>query len=216
MGHSVETLVGRFEDPTFKNSLIGFDGDAIINCVGAIPQKTKDFKINTDLPIWLSNNVKCRVVHPGTDCEMDDDLYGKSKKLAREYIELYSKNTKVLKTSIVGPENGTGYGLMEWFHHQSGEVTGYTKAIWNGNTTLEWCRHAESLLEHWDDYATTTILQGSPISKYEMLVLFREFYGKTNTIHPVEKGQNKCLSGGILTVHLKDQLDDLKKFLSTE
>jgi dTDP-4-dehydrorhamnose reductase len=213
-GVSVECLYDRFDSQSFKDNVIAFNGDYIINCIGAIPQRTNRFKVNTDLPIWLSNNATCKVVHVGTDCELDKDPYGISKKLASDYIQLYSSNTKILQTSIIGPEQGTSYGLMEWFLSQEGEVNGYTKAIWNGNTTLEWAKQCYNLLLHWEDYVVLNILEGESVSKYEMLCIFKEHFNKSTKIIPVELGQNKNLTGNILTKDLKSQLLDLKNFLT--
>ena len=81
----------------FKNS------DYIINCIGAIPQKTNNFKINHELPKWLEKLNK-KIIHPGTDCEVDNSDYGKSKKLATDYILNNANNTKIIQTSIIGPE----------------------------------------------------------------------------------------------------------------
>ena len=78
--------------------------DYVINCIGAIPQRTDNFNVNWQLPIWLDLHAPCRVIHPGTDCEMDIDEYGISKRIAADYICNIGKQTKTLKTSIVGPK----------------------------------------------------------------------------------------------------------------
>jgi dTDP-4-dehydrorhamnose reductase len=214
LGHQVHFVKARYGNKYFDSYVQDFGGDYIINCIGAIPQRTDNFKINTDLPILLSNIAQCRVIHPGTDCEMDADDYGTSKRLASEYIKLYSKNTKILKTSIVGPENGTAFGLMAWLGAQENQkVKGYTGAIWNGNTTLEWCKQAAELMQNWDLYKAETILEGKPISKFDMLQLFKGFYNVNVEIEPVELGKNKCLQGEVKTKSLQEQLEELKSFL---
>ena len=213
-GYSTHFSSIRFEDKNFKEEINLFKADYIINCIGAIPQKTTDFRINTDLPIWLSNNTTSKIIHPGTDCEMDNDNYGISKKLASDYIKLFSENTKILKTSIVGPENGTAYGLMAWLGTQTGTIKGYTGAIWNGNTTLEWCKQAEDLMLNWNNHSVETILEAPPISKYDMLQLFKQYYGNDVIIKPIELGKNKCLFGSVKTKSLKEQLEELKEFIT--
>lgn len=129
----VETYKGRW--PENKLQISEFRGDYIINCIGAIPQRRNIFDINYELPIWLDSNTSCKIIHPGTDCDDDDD-YGNSKKKATNFILTQGKNTKIIKTSILGPELQGGASLLEWFLSQEKEVNGYTKAIWNGNTTL--------------------------------------------------------------------------------
>ena len=208
----IVTIDGRYPSLEYKESILNFDGDFIVNCVGSIPQKTKNYKINTDLPIWLSNNSQCKIIHPGTDCEIDSDNYGISKRLASEYINQYSDNTKILKTSIIGPEIGTGYGLLSWFLNQKQEVFGYTNAIWNGNTTLEWSIQCHQLMLNWYNYNIITILEGESISKFNMLSLFNEIYEKTIKIIPKDLGENKALIGDIKTKTLREQLIELKNY----
>jgi nucleoside-diphosphate-sugar epimerase len=212
LGFQIETINSRFLKDNFISSIENFDGDFIINCIGAIPQRTNNFSINSDLPIFLETHSPCRIIHPGTDCEMDIDDYGISKKAASDYILSYGTKTKILKSSIIGPEQETHYGLMEWFLAQEGEIFGYTQAIWNGNTTLEWAKQCYELITKWDDYEILTILEGQPISKYDMLLLFKTFYNKNITIIPKDLGKNKCLKGNINTKSLKEQLEELKEF----
>ena len=99
--NTVKTTDHRWSDEGFVRDLISFNGEFIINCIGSIPQRTDDFVINYDLPIWLDKNTKCNIIHPGTDCEMDDDYYGISKKNASDYIKIDGKRTKIIKTSII-------------------------------------------------------------------------------------------------------------------
>jgi nucleoside-diphosphate-sugar epimerase len=214
LGYTIHTTDSRFPSEQFIEEVKSFKGDYIINCIGAIPQKTDKFSINEDLPIWLSDNAtQCKVVHPGTDCEIDDDAYGTSKRKATQYIQSRSNNTKVLKTSIIGPELVGSFSLMDWFLSQKTKVSGYTKAMWNGNTTLEWAKYARMLIDDWDQYETVTILRGETVSKYELLTLMKEAFHKDVEIEPVPLGKSKCLTGGIPTKSLREQLLDLKNFL---
>ena len=103
----VTTTDCRWSTSCFKNTIKGFNGDYIINCIGAIHQRTDQFNINWELPQWLDENSNCKIIHPGTDCEMDDDDYGNSKRIAAEWIKSLGKNTKIIKTSILGPEIST-------------------------------------------------------------------------------------------------------------
>lgn len=190
------------------------DVDYVVNCIGAIHQRTHDFKINVSLPVWLSENSTAQVIHPGTDCEMDNDAYGRSKKIASEYIKLFSTNTKILKTSIIGPERNSSYSLLNWFLSQHQPVQGYTMAIWNGNTTLEWAKQAYLLMNNWANYETETIISTDVISKYDLLHTIKEVYNKDIDIIPIPRGQNKALLNGIYTKPIKQQLIELRDFNS--
>jgi len=67
--------------------------DFVINCIGAIPQKTDKFDINWQVPIWLNENTNCKIIHPSTDCELDVSNYGLSKKRATDYIKNYGNGS---------------------------------------------------------------------------------------------------------------------------
>ena len=207
-GVDIITTLKRF--PNLDSGMFA-QTDYIVNCIGAIPQRTNDFSINYELPEWLSK-LDAKVIHPGTDCEMDDDAYGLSKRKASEYIIKNTTNTKILKTSIIGPELSSKASLLGWFLSQEGPINGYTEALWNGNTTLQWAKQCLHMIDNWDKYKQLTILEGQCISKYEMLLMFKSLFGKNNTIIPHKLGKNKCLKGDIYTPSLKQQLNELKEF----
>lgn len=198
--------------PLSKSLILSFDGDYIINCIGAIPQRTSNFEINWHLPIWLDLNCECRIIHPGTDCEIDLDDYGRSKKVAANFINNSGSRTKVLKTSVIGPELTTNSSLLNWFLSQNNEVFGYTHALWNGNTTLEWAKQCEKLMNNWDDYDTETIIYSNAISKYELLNIFKDVFNKNILIKPKSLGKDKTLKGSIKTKNILDQLIELKNY----
>ena len=198
--------------PYIKKDIKSFGGEFIINCIGAIPQRTNSFDINWEIPIWLDLNSPCKIIHPGTDCEMDNDDYGISKNIATNYISNLGKQTKSLKTSIIGPELNTKSSLLEWFLNQEDNVFGYTKAMWNGNTTLQWAKQCLHLIENWEEYDKITVLEGQVISKYNMLLLFNKIFGKKIIVIPKNLGKNKCLKGNIYTPSLNQQLKELQEF----
>jgi dTDP-4-dehydrorhamnose reductase len=212
---NIETTEHRWPSQEFKEFIKDYEGDFIINCIGAIHQKTNNFDINWELPIFLDFYTKCKIIHPGTDCEMDDDQYGRSKRISGNFIVNDSRNTKSLKTSIIGPEISSDASLMEWFlsnkDHES--VYGYSKCYWNGNTTLTWAEKAYDLLLDWDKFDKETILSSDCISKKEILDSLKEVFGrKINVLEKEDQSVNKCLLGDIKTPHIKDQLKVLKKF----
>jgi dTDP-4-dehydrorhamnose reductase len=203
----------RWPSPVFKEAIQNFNGSYIINCIGAIHQRTDQFEINWELPQWLDNNTISKIIHPGTDCEMDDDDYGNSKRIASEWIQNEGKNTKIIKTSIFGPELNTKASLMEWFLSQEGEVNGYSEYYWNGNTTLTWTQYCLYLMYHWDELPLENILEGECIPKYNLLLLLKEIYNKDIIINPINTPTfNKCIVGTIKTIPLKEQIIALKEF----
>ena len=197
--------------PIIKKHIWEFDGDYIINCIGSIPQKTKIFSINYEIPIFLDLHSPCKVIHPGTDSKKEDK-YGISKKIAANYIYNLGKQTKVIKTSIIGPELRYKVNLLEWFLNQEGKVIGYTKSMWNGNTTLEWAKQCLFLMENWENQDIFSILENESISKYDLLNIIKEVFNKKIEIIPKEIGENRCLVGNIKTNNKKTQLLELKNF----
>lgn len=69
-----------------------------------------------------------------------ETFYDRSKALG----ELEDDKNITLRNSIVGPDiNAEGIGLLNWFMQQSGEIKGYTKALWTGQTTLQLAKTME-------------------------------------------------------------------------
>lgn len=212
-GCNITTCDYKFPTNEFKEFVSQYKGYYIINCIGAIPQKTKAFSINYELPVWLDTYATCNVIHPGTDCEMDFDDYGVSKKAARDYIVESGIRTKILKTSIIGPELASYGSLFEWFLRSNGVVRGYTKAMWSGVTTLEWAKHCFELITHWTEYKTENIIQGECLSKYNLLQIIKDIFEVNIDITADDSVVvNKCLIGSILAPSIETQLIELKQF----
>jgi dTDP-4-dehydrorhamnose reductase len=234
LGHMVHKYISTKEDcdlvttdlrwpsKEFKEFIVDFwddqHGDYIINCIGSIPQKTNNFDTNTELPIWLDDIIdynfsSCKVIHPGTDCEIDDDDYGNSKRKAADYLKEKGCMTKIIKTSIIGPELNSDASLLDWFLDSESEVSGYSEAYWNGNTTLQWAQMCYSLMKNYNKYKVETIIASECISKYELLNVIKNVYQKDIII---VKNSNvkidKCLVGDITTPPIQVQLSLMKKF----
>ena len=211
--YTIHTINYRFPSKEFKDEVLKFNGDYIINVIGAIPQKTNLFNINHELPIWLDKYSKHKIIHAGTDCEMDNDDYGISKRIASDYIKKFSTNTKIIKTSIIGPELDSKSSLLEWFLNSKTDIKGYTRVLWSGITTLEWSKQCLDLINNWDEYERENIIEGTCLSKYNLLNSIKETFNKNINIIPEDKiNINKCLKGNIKVPHIKIQLQELKKY----
>ena len=233
LGHMVHKYLSTKEDceivttdfrwPTkeFKDFIIDFwygqEGNYIINCIGAINQKTNGFQINIDLPIWLDENIDynlsgCKVIHPGTDSGVGE--YGKSKDKVEKYILEKGCMTHIIKTSIIGHELDSENSLLEWFLDSKDEVCGYSETYWNGNTTLQWAKICYDLMINWDNNEKLTIPSTECISKYTLLEKIKDTYKKDNML--IWKNSdikiNKCLEGNIKVPSIDKQLKELKEF----
>jgi dTDP-4-dehydrorhamnose reductase len=208
--HEIETITYRWPTAEFDKCIKQFDGDYIINCIGAIPQKTNNFTINTLLPIFLDINSPCPIIHPSTDCEIDDSIYGVSKRYATEWLSNYGKQTYVFKTSIIGIELNSADSLLCWFLNQN-KVHGYTDALWNGITTLEWAKQCNNLINS-DVAKNYNVFSTECISKYELLNHIKDIFHHDAEIEAISGiGKDKCLHG-IKLNDIKQQLIELKEF----
>lgn len=172
--------------------------DVVINCVGLVKQlqaaddPLEVLPINAMLPHRLAKHcarTDARLIHVSTDCifsgskggyiesDMSDatDLYGKSKFIG----ELHTlPHVITLRTSLIGHELNSAHSLVNWFLSQSGVVKGYSRAIFSGFPTVELATVIR------DYILPNTALQGlyhvatSPISKYDLLRLIAQIYGK--------------------------------------
>tara|TARA_Y100001963_G_scaffold24292_1_gene32699 strand:- start:1756 stop:2502 length:747 start_codon:yes stop_codon:yes gene_type:complete len=206
----------RWPSQEFMDFLLDFDGDFVVNCIGAIHQRTDDFKVNTNLPIWLDKiNKKFKIIHPGTDCEIDNDDYGKSKREASEYLLNKGKDTTIIKTSIIGPELNSKASLLEWFLNSKKEASGYTKAYWNGNTTLQWSKICYKIMRDYYRYDTINVPTSDCISKYELLNIIKKVFKKKIKINKnSDVVLEKCLINTYDMPHIdiETQLEQLKEF----
>jgi|TARA_Y100000310_G_scaffold344374_1_gene456831 dTDP-4-dehydrorhamnose reductase len=205
----------RWPDDKFKVKIISLKHDYIVNCMGAIPQRTDNFKINYELPMWLDKfAIASRIIHPGTDCEMDKDEYGISKKRASDYLKKKGHSTKIIKTSIIGTELNTKASLLEWFlNSKEKHVYGYTEAYWNGNTSLQWAKTCYKIIKNYDKYDVENIVSTDCISKYELLNIIKRVYKKDIIISQNDAVKNnKCLNGKIDALNIEEQINEMKEF----
>ena len=155
--------------------------------------------INAYFPHFLAKQAAefgHRLIHLSTDCVFSGSAGGYSENDFRDALGFYA-STKAMgevaygehltcRTSIVGPElKENGIGLFHWFSQQQGEIKGYAHALWTGVTTIELAKAIRQFIE-----SKTTglyhLVNGSVISKLDLLKLFQAYYPKTRVeeVHP--------------------------------
>jgi dTDP-4-dehydrorhamnose reductase len=178
--------------------------EAVINCVGLIKQRDEASdesltrRVNAEFPHHLAKRcgeAGARLIHFSTDCvfagtegnytESDPpdatDLYGQSKHRG----EVADAHCVTLRTSVIGHELGTNFALLDWFLSQRGQaVSGFTKAIYSGFTTLEMARIVERILTCHTDLSGVWHVASEPISKFELLKLCQAKLGWDGVIEP--------------------------------
>lgn len=214
--YKIKIIKHRWPTQEFKDSIVNLKSDFLINCIGAIPQRNNTFDVNTELPIWLDSNFKGNIIHPGTDCEIDNDEYGTSKRLSSTWILNNGINTKIIKTSIIGPELHSNASLMSWFlsNKDNTLVNGFTDHFWNGSTTLQWAKHANVMINDWESQPKLTIIGSDCISKFNILNTIKSVYNKNIDINSFNSNKltNKCMDLDIKYESIEKQLIDLKLF----
>lgn len=171
--------------------------DIVINCVGLIKQLSSAsdplsaLPINAMLPHRLARLCAinaARLIHISTDCVFDGtkgmylesdradayDVYGRSKLLG----EVDYDNAITLRTSIIGHELDSNNGLVDWFLAQQGSVKGFTHAVFSGLPTAELARVIRDYLLPRPKMRGLYHVSAAPITKYDLLTLVAEVYGK--------------------------------------
>jgi dTDP-4-dehydrorhamnose reductase len=241
LNHEIEVVEKwRWDSKEFQKQVLNSNAEFIINCIGAIPQKKYKKEqyelLNVILPIFLESTGK-KIIHPSTDCEFSgkleyplkyaknsvrdaDDDYGMSKVKISEMIENNFKNTKIIRTSIIGHEINNHFSLLDWFLSvdESESINGYTNHYWNGITTLQWAKIAENLMLNWNDADIITQVGIDGLSKYELLEIVKEVYCKKTKINSfaTEVSLNKMLETDVIVPTIKEQLIELKNFYFPE
>jgi dTDP-4-dehydrorhamnose reductase len=177
--------------------------DVVINCIGATKHKTggnaplQAIPLNALLPhrlVCLCAAANARLIHVSTDCvfsgrkgnytEADfpdaEDVYGKSKALG----EVDYPNAITLRTSTIGHELQSSYGLLDWFFTQQGNCKGFKKAIFSGLPTVEFARVIRDVVIPQSGLHGLYHVAGPAIAKYDLLKLIAEVYGKLIEIVP--------------------------------
>jgi len=177
--------------------------DVVVNCIGIVKQADAardpiaSILINSLLPHRLAELCGAegaRLIHVSTDCvfsgraggytehDLPDpvDLYGRSKLLG----EVADGDCLTVRTSIIGRELAGANGLLEWFLGQEGTVRGFRRAIFSGLTTQALAATLAAIIS---DHRTLTGIRhvaSAPISKFELLGLLKDAYGRGVEIVP--------------------------------
>ena len=181
--------------------------DLVINCVGLVKQLLSAEDPLVALPInslfphrlaRLCGVAGARLVHISTDCvfsgekgnyiESDPadalDLYGRSKHLGETVTY---PNAITLRTSIIGRELTTAHSLVDWFLAQTEAIQGFTRAIFSGLPTDELARVIRDFVFPRPELSGLYHISAAPISKFDLLRLVAQAYGKEIEIEPSER-----------------------------
>lgn len=171
--------------------------DVVINCIGLTKHHREAddpllaLPLNALLPHRMADLcavTDARLVHVSTDCVfsgakgeyLEDDapdaqeIYGKSKYLG----EVDYSHAITLRTSTIGHEFQSAYGLLEWFLSQQGSCKGFTRAIFSGLPNTIFAQVVRNVIIPRPDLHGLYHVGGQPIDKYSLLRLIAKVYGK--------------------------------------
>lgn len=196
---NIDFNISAFNLKKIEKKLKEFKPDYVLNCIGFVKQKIKNFSnssevyyINSVFPHEISKITKkigAKLIHFSTDCvfsgregnycETDNpdayDLYGHSKQLG----ELKKRSDVItIRTSIIGHELVTKNGLLEWFLAQKKKCIGYANVFFSGLTTFEVFTFLDLYLFKKKSVSGLIHLSSSKISKYRLLKLISKIYQK--------------------------------------
>ena len=179
--------------------------DVVINCIGIIKQlpEAQDplttITINALLPhriALLCAAAGSQMIHISSDCVFDGEMGGYTENVATNATDLYGKTKFLgevvsphcitLRTSIIGHELKGSNGLVEWFLSQEKKVKGYRRAVYSGFSTVELSRIISDYVIPNSELSGLYHVSSNPISKYELLKLINDQYGKKIEIEPEE------------------------------
>jgi dTDP-4-dehydrorhamnose reductase len=103
-----------------------------------------------------------------------NDVYGVSKLLG----EVEGPHAITLRTSIIGHELQSGSALLEWFLSQQGRCSAYTRAIFSGFPSIVLAELIRDIVLPRADLHGVYHVATRPISKFDLLRLVAERYGK--------------------------------------
>ena len=194
----------------FQNFAKNIKPDVIINCIGRIKPTidesdnisiSETININSFFPMEIqkySVDNNSRYFQIGTDCVFSgedgnydelnisdaNDLYGKSKIAG----EILGNNKSVVRSSIIGPEQGPGRSLLNWFlKNESHALSGYKNHLWNGVTTLNFAKVINGLIQNESNlFKLQHLIPANTVTKSELLSLFKNNFKSNIQINEVD------------------------------
>lgn len=180
--------------------------DVVINCAGLTKHKPEaedplvSIPINSLMPHRLAGLCKltgARLIHVSTDCVFsgekggyveDDfadarDVYGKSKALG----EVDYPHAITLRTSTIGHELQSKFGLLDWFLSQQGSCKGFSHAIFSGLPTVVFAQVIRDVVIPHTELSGLYHVAAMPINKFDLLKLIADVYNMVIDIEPNDK-----------------------------
>lgn len=180
--------------------------DVVVNCVGLTKHHIEaedpllSIPLNALLPHRLADLCAAtgsRLIHVSTDCVFSGtkgdyveedapdalDVYGKSKHLG----EVNDAHAITLRSSTIGHELQSAYGLLEWFLSQQGSCKGFSRAIFSGLPNVVFAQVVRDVVIPRPELSGLYHVGAQPIGKYDLLQLIARTYNKPINIERDDK-----------------------------
>lgn len=177
--------------------------DVVVNCIAVSKgspepnDSLRSFAIYALLPHRLAalcSFTNARLVHISTDgvfsgarggyreddCPDSQETYGRQKLLG----EVRYPHTITLRTSIIGHELQAAHGLIEWFLSRQRSCRCFTRAFFSGLPTIELALIIRDIVIPNGTLSGIYHVAACRISKFDLLRLVAEVYGKSIEIIP--------------------------------
>jgi dTDP-4-dehydrorhamnose reductase len=201
-------LLDARDEKSFIDKITSISPQYIVNCIGILingsdADPENAIFLNSYIPhrlARLADKINSKLIHISTDCVFSGDkkkpyvetdekdgrgIYAKTKGLG----EVVNGKNLTLRTSVIGPElRNDGEELFHWFMNQSGDISGYTEAIWSGVTTTELAKAVEWSIDN-NITGLYHVTNNLSISKCALLRLLQKYTKKDVSIKPFD-GKN--------------------------
>lgn len=181
--------ISLIEDILLKNNI-----HFLVNCIGLTKHRELTNSIfesgylNAVFPhklAFYAQKYNIKLIHISSDCVFSGkdgcysedsksdalDIYGITKYLG----ELSESQGLTIRTSTIGHELGTKFGLLDWFLCQK-SCTGYSKAFFSGTTTLELANIIRMIILEYSHLSGLYNIGGFKISKLDLLTKINAIY----------------------------------------
>lgn len=171
--------------------------EVVINCTGLTKHKKGADNPEVAIPInaYMPHQIasacddrNIRFIHISSDCVFSGakggyvegdapdalDIYGISKAMG----EVLDGNAITLRTSTIGHELCSKYGLLEWFLSQDRECFGFSKAVFSGLPSIVFAEVIKDFILPNTHLKGLYHVSADPIAKYDLLKLIANTYGK--------------------------------------
>lgn len=191
------TFVDIYDRDSLVRAVAKTRPNVVVNCIGLTKHHAEAddpllaIPINAMLPHQLAElclAASARLIHVSTDCVFSGskgnysendfadakDVYGKSKFLG----EILGQGAITLRTSTIGHELQSAWGLLEWFLAQRGTCKGFNRAIFSGLPNVVFAEVVRDIVIPRPELSGLYHVGAAAIGKYELLKLIATQYGK--------------------------------------